>query len=216
MTEIEFDRAAELSMPILKFVSYQKKEERQERFINEKILVPGSNCGRFRSLADFADVLHNSLRVYFENVEGFSYNSIWGDIKIMQQCIEDDINAGSLRMHIYEDGGETAAIDQICTSIEQIEELMPTIYSMYYACTEYPIGCQQPKDFRDLLKQKWESYFLGLPNCLSVIRLATSFLKIFVLQHRLLTECWTESLRQEVIAARDQYIGVSGNSYYMD
>ena len=216
MTEIEYDRAVELGIPVLKLVSRKEKEEKQERFISEKILVPGANCGRFNSLEDFAGVLHDSVKVHFENVEGFSYSSIWDDIKLMRQIIEEDIDAGSLRMHIYEDGGESAALDQIWTSVKYLEDLKATIHDMYYACTEFPGGYQQPEKFDVLLKQMWADFFLGLPNHLSAIRLAVPFLKVFQLQHRLLTEPWTEELRQEVIAARDKYIDISGDSYHID
>lgn len=216
MTEIEFDRAVALGIPVLKLVSRKEKEEKQERFISEKILIPGANCGRFNSLEDFADVLHDSVKVHFENVEGFSYSSIWDDIKLMRHIIDEDIESGSLRMHIYEDGGESSALDQILTSAKYIEDLKTTIHDMYYACTEFPGAYQQPENFDNLLKQMWADFFLGLPNHLSAIRLAASFLKVVQLQHRLLTEPWTEELRQEVIAARDKYVDVSGDSYHID
>ena len=135
---------------------------------------------------------------------------------MIRQIIEEDINAGSLRMHIYEDGGESAALDQIWTSVNYLEELVPTIKQMYCALTELPSGCQLPESFNDLLKDKWEDFSLGLPNHLGAIRLAVPFLKVFQLQHRLLTEKWTSELRQEVIAARDKYIEISVDSYHVD
>ena len=106
MTEIEFDKAVELGKPILGFVTYKEKEEKQQRFISEKVFVQGKNCGRFNSLKDYADVLHKSVKAYLRDTEGFSYKSIWDDIFLLRQIIEEDIGAGSLRMHIYEDGGE--------------------------------------------------------------------------------------------------------------
>ena len=216
MTEIEFDKAVELGKPILGFVTYKEKEEKQQRFISEKVFVQGKNCGRFNSLKDYADVLHKSVKAYLRDTEGFSYKSIWDDIFLLRQIIEEDIGAGSLRMHIYEDGGESAAIEQIWTSVNYLRELVKPIHEMYYACTGFPGGYEQPEDFMDKLKQQWESFFLGLPNHLSAIRLAAPFLKLFQLQHRLLTEAWTEELRQEVINARDKYIEISGDSYHID
>lgn len=216
MTEIEFDLATKLGIPVLKLVSRSKKEEKQERFINEKILIPGANCGRFKSLEDFAFVLHESIKVHFENVEGFSYYSIWDDIKLMRQIIEEDINKGSLRMHIYEDGEESTAIDQIFTSVQYLENLKATIHEMYYACTNLHEENQTTNKLGIQLNQMWESFILGLPNHLSAIRLAVTFLRVSHLQHRLLTEPWTEDLRQEVIAARNKYINVSGDSYHID
>lgn len=216
MTEIEFDRAVELGKPILGFVTYQEKEEKQQRFISEKVFAQGKNCGRFNSLKEYADVLHKSIKAYLSDTEGFSYKSIWDDIVLLRQIIEEDIDAGSLRMHIYEDGGESAAIEQIWTSVNFLRELVEPIHEMYYACTGFPGGYKQPEDFVDKLKQQWETFFLGLPNHLGVIRLAAPFLKLFQLQHRLLTEVWTEELRQEVINARDKYIEISGDSYHID
>lgn len=216
MTEIEFDRAFELGKPILGFVTYQEKEEKQQRFISEKVFAQGKNCGRFNSLKEYADVLHKSIKAYLSDTEGFSYKSIWDDIVLLRQIIEEDIDAGSLRMHIYEDGGESAAIEQIWTSVNFLRELIEPIHEMYYACTGFPGGYKQPEDFVDKLKQQWETFFLGLPNHLGAIRLAAPFLKLFQLQHRLLTEVWTEELRQEVINARDKYIEISGDSYHID
>ena len=216
MTEIEFDRAVELGKPILGFVTYQEKEEKQQRFISEKVFAQGKNCGRFNSLKEYADVLHKSIKAYLSDTEGFSYKSIWDDIVLLRQIIEEDIDAGSLRMHIYEDGGESAAIEQIWTSVNFLRELVEPIHEMYYACTGFPGGYKQPEDFVDKLKQQWETFFLGLPNHLGAIRLAAPFLKLCQLQHRLLTEVWTEELRQEVIKARDKYIEISGDSYHID
>lgn len=119
-------------------------------------------------------------------------------------------------MHIYEDGDESAAIEQIWTSVNFLQELVKPIHEMYYASTDFPGGYEQPEDFVDKLKQQWETFFLGLPNHLGAIRLAASFLKLCQLQHRLLTEVWTEELRQEVIKARDKYIEISGDSYHID
>lgn len=216
MTEIEFDRAVELGKPILGFVTYQEKEEKQQRFIREKVFAQGKNCGRFNSLKDYADVLHKSIKANLSDTEGYSYKSIWDDIVLLRQIIEEEIDAGSLQMHIYEDGDESAAIEQIWTSVNFLQELVKPIHEMYYASTDFPGGYEQPEDFVDKLKQQWETFFLGLPNHLGAIRLAASFLKLCQLQHRLLTEVWTEELRQEVIKARDKYIEISGDSYHID
>ena len=216
MTEIEFDRAIELDIPVLGFVSYHDKEDKQKRFIKEKVFAKGKNCARFDSLKDYADVLHKSLKEYFSDVEGYSYSSIWDDIILLRQIIEEDIGAGSLRMHIYEDGGESTALEQLCNSADYLCQIIPLVHEMYYACVGHPDGYEYSEDFADNLKSKWETLFLGLPNNVGQIRLATAFLKLFHLQHRLLTEIWTDELRQEVIKARNQYIDISMNSYYID
>lgn len=216
MTEIEFDRAIELGKPVLGFVTYQEQEEKQQRFIRDKVFAQGKNCGRFNSLQDYADVLHDSLKNYFADTEGYSYSSIWDDIKLMRQIIDEDVEAGSLRMQIYEDGNEGKAINQIQTSVNYLLTLIPTIHQMYYACADLPGGYERPMNFGEKLRNQWESFFLGLPNNLSAIRLAASFLKVFHLQHRLLTEIWTDEIRKEVIKARDEYIELSGDTYHID
>lgn len=216
MTEIEFDRAVELGKPILIFVTYQEKEEKQQRFISEKVFAQGKNCSRFNSLEEYAEVLHKSIKAYLSDLEGYSYKSIWDDIVLLRRIIEEDIGAGSLRMHIYEDGGENAAIEQIWTSVNYLQDLIEPIHDMYYACTGFPGGYEQPECFTEKLERQWDDFFLGLPNHLSAIRLAVPFLRLFQLQHRLLTEVWTEELRQEVINARDKYIEILGDSYHID
>lgn len=115
-------------------------------------------------------------------------------------------------------GWEEESTGRSMTEIEfdRAVELGKPIHEMYYASTDFPGGYEQPEDFVDKLKQQWETFFLGLPNHLGAIRLAASFLKLCQLQHRLLTEVWTEELRQEVIKARDKYIEISGDSYHID
>ena len=216
MTEIEFDRAIELNIPVLGFVTYQDKEDKQKRFIKEKVFAKGKNCARFSSLKDYADVLHKSLKEYFADMEGYSYSSIWDDIMLLRQIIEEDIVAGSLRMQIYEDGGESNALEQLWNSVDYLYKTIPLIHEMYYACIGEPAGYEDSESFANNLKSKWETLFLGLPNNVGHIRLATAFLRLFYLQHRLLTEVWTETLRQEVVKARNQYIDISMNSYYID
>lgn len=216
MTEIEFDRAVELGIPVLAFVTYHKQEDKQREFIHKKVFAQGKNCARFNSLQDYADVLHDSLTTYFIDTEGYSYTSIWDDIKLMRQIIDEDIDAGNLNMKIYEDGNEGKAIDQINYSVECLRALVPLIHQMYYYCTSLPGEYELPENFGEKLENQWESFFLGLPNHLNTIRLSASFLKVFQLQYRLLTDIWTEDLRQEVIKARDEYIELSGNTYHVD
>lgn len=216
MTEIEFDRARELKIPVLKLVSYQEKEEKQERFINEKILVPGGNCGRFNSLEDFADVLHTSVKVYFEFFEGYSYESIWDDIKLMRKIIAEEIQNSSLRMDAYQDGDAESAIEQILDSANWLIGMRPSINEMYNKCANLDTQATLFEISSTELNINWESVFMGIPNHLSSIRLAASFLKISYLQQRLLTEKWTEELRQKIIRARDFYIEIMGDSYYID
>lgn len=216
MTEIEFDRAVELSKPLLAFVTYQEQEEKQKRFIHEKVFAQGNNCGRFSTLQDYADVLHESITKYFVDTEGYSYNSIWDDIKLMRQIIEEESDAGSLRMRMYEDGNEEKAIDQIQFSVNILLETVSIIHEMYAACAYMEMNLEEFYNFGKNLNQHWERIHLGLPNHLNTIRLAAAFLKLFHLQHRLLTEIWTEELRKKVIIARDEYLEIAQNSYHID
>lgn len=217
MTEIEFDHAVKLGKPVLGFVTYQEQEEKQQRFIREKVFVQGKNCGRFNSLQDYADVLHDSIKSYFTDTEGYSYNSIWDDIRLMRQIIDDDIGAGSLHMKIYEDGAAEQAVDKILDCVKSLHAYVPYVKDLYYLNdphltddeTVYSNGKPTPRAY-------WDYIFLGLPNALNTIQLAASFLKLSVLQQRLLTEIWTEDLRQKVIKARDEYLKVSQNSYHLD
>ena len=62
----------------------------------------------------------------------------------------------------------------------------------------------------------WEMLFLGLPNLIKKITHAAAFLDLVLLQHRLLTEKWTEELREKVLEIRDRYIKTSTNLYYSD
>lgn len=216
MTEIEFDRAVELSKPILAFVTYQEQEEKQRKFIHEKVFAQGNNCGRFSTLQDYADVLHESIMKYFVDTEGYSYNSIWGDIKLMRRIIEEDSKAGSLQMRMYEDGNEEKALDQIQFSVNTLLETVSIIHEMYAACAYMEMNLEEFYNFGKALSQQWERIHLGLPNHLYAIRLATAFLKLFHLQHRLLTEIWTDDLRRKVIFARDEYLEIAQNSYHID
>lgn len=216
MTEIEFDRAIELGKPVLGFVTYNEQEERQKRFISEKVFAQGRNCGRFRTLEEYANVLHESIKKYFDETEGFSYSSIWGDIKLMRQIIDEDINAGSLHMQIYEEGNEGKALARIHESILYLQGFIPLIHKMYNNLADGIKDYHQDDNISLELRNKWEHLFLGLPNAVQGIRLAVSFLSLSYLQHRLLTETWTEDLRKEVIKARDEYLEISQNSYHHD
>lgn len=216
MTEIEFDRAMELGKPVLGFVTYNEQEERQKRFISEKVFAQGRNCGRFRTLEDYANVLHDSIKKYFDETEGFSYSSIWSDIKLMRQIIDEDINAGSLHMQIYEDGSEGKALARIRESILYLQGFIPLIHKMYNNLADGIKDYHQDDNISVELRNKWEHLFLGFPNAVQGIRLGVSFLNLSYLQHRLLTETWTEDLRKEVIKARDEYLEISENSYHHD
>lgn len=216
MTEIEFDRAVELGIPILAFVTYEDQEVKQKKFISEKVFAQGRNCGRFSSLQDYADVLHESIKKYFMDTEGYSYCSIWDDIKLIRKLIEEERKAGSFRMQMYEDGDEGLAFDQIQFSLKHLIELVPTIQQLYAMCVDNDMNQEDFYHMRKQVMQNSEMICMGLPNHLNAVKLATSFLKLSQLQHRLLTEIWTDSLRQEVIKARNEYLAVSQNSYHID
>ena len=217
MTEIEFDRAIELGKPILGFVTYQEQERRQKIFIHDKVFAQGKNCARFSSLQDYADVLHDSIKTYFVDTEGYAYCSIWDDIKLMRQIIDEDINAGSLHMKIYEDGADGYAAEEILNCVNNIYSFLPCLTDLYYANSPFFAHDKRKRsNGRPTPGAYGEIIFMGLPNNLNKIRLAASFLKLTILQKRLLTEIWTENLRQEVLKARDEYIEISQNSYHID
>lgn len=212
MTEIEFDRAIELGKPVLGFVTYQEQEPKQKKFIHNKVFAQGKNCGRFRTLHDYADVLDASLKTYFETFEGFSYDSIWRDINELKANIDKEIAEGSLHMPLYEDGQESLAVNDIITSAESLKELLPSIWELYYEQHSHMYGIERPQ----VNPIGWEFLFLGLPNLIKKITHAAAFLDLVLLQHKLLTEKWTEDLRKKVLEMRDRYIKTSANLYYSD
>lgn len=212
MTEIEFDRAIELGKPVLGFVTYQEQEPKQKEFIHKKVFAQGKNCGRFHTLHEYADVLDASLKTYFETLEGFSYDSIWRDINELKATIDKEIADGSLHMPLYEDGQENLAVNDIITSAEHLQELLPSIWELFYEKNSHMYGFEREK----VTPAGWEMLFLGLPNLIKKITHAAAFLDLVLLQHKLLTEKWTEDLRKKVLEMRDRYIKTSANLYYSD
>lgn len=212
MTEIEFDRAIELGKPILGFVTYQEQEPKQKQFIRHKVFAQGKNCGRFCSLHEYADILDASLKTYFETYEGFSYDSIWHEINELKAAIDKEIANGSLHMPLYKDGQEELAINDIITSVEHLEEFLPSIWEFYYEQNRHIYDFERT----EVQPVGWEFLFLGLPNIIKKIIHAADFLNLIHLQHRLLTEKWTEDLREKALEVRDRYFKTSTNLYYSD
>ena len=64
--------------------------------------------------------------------------------------------------------------------------------------------------------QNWETINIGLYNHITQIILATTYLRLCRMQHRLLTEPWTEALRQQVIQVRTLYLETINTSKYVD
>lgn len=215
MTEIEFDRAVELGKPILGFVTYSEQEPIQKEFIHNKVFARGKNCGRFNNLTEYADVLHETIKQYFKDTEGYSYESLWEEIKQIREAIARDPEQYEMHMEVYKDGDEEKAIKMIEESVKYFQDLETEIYQMFYFCT-----CKEeaklPVDFYERLNDRWEYYFLGYENRLTSMRLAVSFLKVSQLQHRLLTEVWTDNLRQKVIRARTKYLRIAWDSYAIE
>ena len=99
------------------------------------------------------------------------------------------------------------------------------IHSYAYTKTHYPenitsedIQCLRTNidKISKTILLNWELINLGLYNQTRHIILATMFLKLSRMQHRLFTEPWNEELREEVITTRTLYIETINNSTYTD
>lgn len=71
-------------------------------------------------------------------------------------------------------------------------------------------------DVANAIRSNWETLYLGLPNHLNHILLSSSLLKLRLLQHRLLTETWTEDLRQEILQAREECLELAAKTRIID
>lgn len=212
MTEVEFDYAVQHNKPILAFVVRGAAEPKQARFIKEKVFATNKSCARYASLQEFADRLDDSIKDYLNGLEGFSYSSLWGEIRQLRQDIDTDIKNGSLHMEIFEEGNDESAVKEICRCSENLLSFMPSLMEMYCKVLASDNGAES----REEMLKCAELFFIGLPNNMRKIRLAAYFLQLNILQNRLLTEVWTDDLRNLTLEARNAYIKIAENSYHID
>jgi len=56
----------------------------------------------------------------------------------------------------------------------------------------------------------WEYLNIGYPNSIKAILMAANYLKLCYVQKKLLTELWTENLRQEILSVKKFYLNLAG------
>lgn len=237
MTELEFDYAVQNNIPILALVMYtEKRDSRETEFIENKVYKRGKSCAHFHNPHDFMDRLDNSLKQYLKTYDGYSIDSLWNQIATLKDDITKNISLSSpgaeLQMKPYISNQEDLALDDILSCTYAIKEYIKNlqcendaIHSYAYTKTHYPenitsedIQCLRTNIDRisKTILLNWELINLGLYNQTTHIILATMFLKLSRMQHRLLTEPWNEELRKDVITTRTLYIETINNSQYTD
>lgn len=216
MTEVEFDYAVKHGKPILGFVTRDSLEEKQEKFIHGKVFKRNKSCARFSTLVEYADRLYETLKSYLNGFEGFSYDSLWGDVKELRDQVNEEIERGAWRMKVYTDEDRDDVLQSMSEDINYLLDLLPSTHNFVNEIAGFGNYGLEPGEIQKMAKNKWTYYFIGLPNVLQRLKLKISFLQLLNLQHRLLTEPWTEELRQLVIEARDSYIDTAEKSYYID
>ena len=237
MTEIEFDYAIEHNIPILSFVKREVcRDAQQEKFIREKVHGQNKSCANFEGPEDFLTRLNESLKAYLKDFEGYSINSLWDQVHAMKEDIEgalkEEIPGSNLQMLPYASNQTDNALQTIYEAaqmiaeyVEELYEENKAIYDYAYDVTRYPEQinavakkrlCKNIEKNAEHILGNWDKICIGIPNHTSSILLAVTFLKLKRMQEKLVTETWSEELRQEVIQVREEYIKAIGESYYMD
>lgn len=236
MTEIEFDYAVEHDIPVLAFVMRtHHREDDENKFIHEKVYAQGKSCANFEHKADFIDRLDSSLKNYLGTFDGYSINSLWGEVNELAKAIStklSDEEKADLQMEPYISGQESLALEHILHGVSCIEALLSPFHLLADAVFDYSYthDCYPNKitrrDRKQLIKNIEsisadirgikETLYIGFPNHITHIRLATSFLQLKEVQHRLLSEHWTENLRKEVVQIREKYLSTIETSYHVD
>lgn len=216
MTEVEFDYAVKHGKPILGFVTRDSLEEKQEKFIHEKVFKRNKSCARFSTLVEYADRLYETLKSYLNGFEGFSYDSLWGAVKELRDQVNEEIERGAWRMKVYTDEDRNDVFESIGKDIDWLLDLLPSTEMLVSEFVGFGNEGIEPSEVQKILRSKCECFRIGLPNTLHRLKLKISFLQLLNLQHMLLTEPWTEELRKLVIKARDNYLSVAERSYYID
>ena len=241
MTEIEFDEAKRQGKPILAFVENHiedNAEENQKRFLNEKVLQPDITCAKFDldRPEDFAKRLNDTLKEYFKDLEGYSYHSVWDEINEMKVKIEKDDELP--RMIPFGENEESLAFQEIVECAQALDAVTIDLskvndavydlaYDLYYNKQEYDdlVDIEAEKEqtlinideCKESAIRNWETICLGLPNMSIRILLAVNYLRLCWVQRKLITEPWTEELREEIVKLKAAYINQAENeSYLMD
>lgn len=237
MTEVEFDYAVKKHKPILAFVQRTKnRDKRESDFINGKVYAQGKSCANFDGVEDFADRLNNSLQEYLGAMDGYSVDSLWSQVVSLREAltekIKKDVPGFEFQMMPYAPGDEEKALDYIISGAQKVNELIPRLLEENNAIFSYAYMHKFYPDRNDANAKKElvhnvesisgkilsnnESICLGLKNAVTGTILAVTFLKLRRMQQRLLSEPWTEELRNEIIEVRNTYIDTILLSKYMD
>ena len=126
MTEVEFDYAVKHGKPILGFVTRDSLEEKQEKFIHEKVFKRNKSCARFSTLEEYADRLYETLKSYLNGYEGFSYDSLWGDVKKLRDQVNEEIQRGGWHMKVYMDEDRNDVFESMSKDVDWLLELLPS------------------------------------------------------------------------------------------
>lgn len=216
MTEVEFDYAIEHNIPVLAFVTRQLTEEKQNHFIHEKVFKQNKSCARFSTLEEFADGLCQTLKEYLQDLDGFSYESLWEKIKQLHDTMSDKSLSSGDHMKVYTDEDRDSVIQSMDKDIDWLINLLPDIHMLHEEVTGFKNIELKSEEVQRIAQNKWEYFFIGFPNVLQSLKVKISFLQLQNLQHRLLTEPWTNELRELVIKTRDKYFDIAKESYYVD
>lgn len=239
MTELEFDEATKREIPILVFVAEGAEcteDIDQKHFINQKVSKVDGVWARFnpKDLDGFATVLNNTLKKHLDGFNGYSYHSIWDDIvDLKNQISKDD---GIPRLIPYGENEEEKAFNDIIEStyfflrlLKRMSETNDCIYDLAYVYNlsdgsqngEYEQRIKNEeyrtlemvKERSNLICGNWECINIGSPNNISAILMAVNYLKLCYVQKKLLTESWTEDLRQEMLTVKNYYMQLAGKEH---
>lgn len=235
MTEIEFDYACSHDIPVLAFVlNTQNREDNETTFLNDKVFKRNKMCAKFSSDVDFVERLNDSLTTYFGSFDGYSFESLWSEVSELQREIQIKIQKNTpgldLQMMPYSFGQENDAIESIVFSskcigdfVDSLNNTNAAIYTYAYKFKHSKVSKEDKEDLcinvqevsSDVLAN-WEIINVGINNHTKHIILAAMFLKLYNMHMRLLTENWSEELKKQVIAVREEYKRIIESSYYVD
>ena len=229
MTEIEFDYAVEHDIPILAFVMCEDakgRDELQKQFIDSKVYARNTSCAKFSNAEEFIDRLNSSLKEYLKGLDGYSVDSLWDQVMILNQAICAGLvtESGDCEMQMlpYTPGQDMEAINSVINSagclkgyIGSLSRENEAVHSYAYMVQHYPekrtseIVADLEKNVQECSKDILDNWLLinmGIYNHATHIILAATYLKLRSMQQRLLVETWSEELRREVVETRKLYL----------